>query len=68
MRKFSKNFKTKKMTVEGMLTCAQKCMKGCVHCSTACGGSAVNGQALLGAPIINGTTDYELVAYGSAIG
>ena len=71
MKKYYKNFKTKHMTVETMLTCAQKCTvyKNC-SCETACAGSVVNGAAITVAPNVNGTATVDpiLVATGSAVG
>lgn len=65
MKKYYKNFKTKHMTVETMLTCAEKCLTSC-SCRSACGGSIPNAAAIISIPNVGQTSD--LVAIGSAVG
>ena len=62
MKKFYKNFKTKHMTVETMLTCEQKCFTKC-NCSSVCGGSTANGATIVAT---HGKVDMYLIATGAS--
>ncbi len=68
MKKFYKRVNSKRLTIEGMATCIQLCSRNCDDCGTLCGGSPVNGVALLNTPAINGDLDTQLVANGSIFG
>lgn len=61
MKKYVKNFSSKRMTVEAMATCAEKCITKC-NCSSMCGSDIQTGAAIANSPGV-----YNLTAIGSAV-
>ena len=52
---------------EIMGTCLQLCTTGCKDCGEVCGGSLVNGAAIISTPGAGGTPDYNLLATGNIL-
>lgn len=65
----NKNFHSKRMSIEGMLTCAQKCQGAC-KCNCDCASGPANGYPIqVGIANTNNTNETnKLVAIGSAVG